>query len=140
MDGKKATRTRWLETDRSKLPERRRCCRVDKLKSLRRGAQPLEHDYLNDWFPKRVWLSLGHYGLARITSFPLSSQITTSALSTAKANGPYSSKDTWARAPITPSNACTAVMVIPRNTIAMRERTPIAIRIVSNKATLREAA
>src|SRR5258708_1551964 len=39
-----------------------------------------------------------------------------------------------------PSNACTTVIAIPRNTIAMRERIPIAIRTVSNKATLREAA
>src|ERR1700737_841394 len=31
-------------------------------------------------------------------------------------------------------------MAIPRNAIAMRERTRIAIRTVSNKATLREAA
>src|ERR1700680_3859218 len=41
---------------------------------------------------------------------------------------------------MTPSNACTTVMAIPRNAIAMRERMPIAIRTVSNKATLREAA
>src|SRR6266481_2455970 len=41
---------------------------------------------------------------------------------------------------MTPSNACTTVMAIPRNAIAMRERIPIAIRTVSNKATLREAA
>src|SRR5882762_3474206 len=39
-----------------------------------------------------------------------------------------------------PSNACTTVMAIPRNAIAMRDRMPIAIRTVSNKATLREAA
>jgi hypothetical protein len=31
-------------------------------------------------------------------------------------------------------------MAIPRNAVAMRERMPIAIRAVSNKATLREAA
>src|SRR5258706_2231781 len=31
-------------------------------------------------------------------------------------------------------------MAIPKNAIAMRERMPIAIRAVSNKATLREAA
>jgi hypothetical protein len=31
-------------------------------------------------------------------------------------------------------------MAIPRNAIATRERMPIAIRIVNNKATLREAA
>src|ERR1700738_4051303 len=41
---------------------------------------------------------------------------------------------------MTPSNACTTVMAIPRNAIAMRERTRIAIRTVSNKAMLREAA
>src|SRR3981081_1754679 len=41
---------------------------------------------------------------------------------------------------MTLSNACNTVMAIPRNAIANRERTPIAISAVSNKATLREAA
>src|SRR5258708_4480047 len=41
---------------------------------------------------------------------------------------------------MTPSTACTTVMAIPRNAIAERERTPVAISTVSNKATLREAA
>src|SRR5258708_36843262 len=41
---------------------------------------------------------------------------------------------------MTPSNTCTTVMTIPRNAIAMRQRMRIAIRTVSNKATLREAA
>src|SRR5882757_5123294 len=41
---------------------------------------------------------------------------------------------------MTPSNACTTVMAIPRTAIAMRERTLVAISTVSNKATLREAA
>src|SRR6267154_1999570 len=41
---------------------------------------------------------------------------------------------------MTPSAACTTVMAIPRNAIAMRERTLVAISTVSNKATLREAA
>src|SRR5467141_5142344 len=41
---------------------------------------------------------------------------------------------------MTPSNACTAVIAIPRNGIAGRERAPIAIRTVTNNATLREAA
>jgi hypothetical protein len=38
MDGKKATKTQLLETDRSKLQERLRCCRVGKLKSLEEGS------------------------------------------------------------------------------------------------------
>src|SRR4030088_1212289 len=41
---------------------------------------------------------------------------------------------------MTPSNAWTTVMAIPKNAIATRERMPIAIRAVSNKAMLREAA
>src|SRR5258707_59871 len=59
---------------------------------------------------------------------------------TAKANGPYVFEGSWASAPMTPSDACTTVMAIPRNAIAMRERTLVAISTVSNKATLREAA
>ncbi len=41
---------------------------------------------------------------------------------------------------MTPSNACTTVMAIPKTGSAIRERTQIAMTTVSNKATLREAA
>jgi hypothetical protein len=58
----------------------------------------------------------------------------------AKANGPKVFEGSRASAPMTPSNACTEVIAIPRNAIAVRERTPIAITTVTNKATLREAA